>query len=230
MRLDELRLVHEYRETQKRDKDERAEAAKLKREEQKLIREVELAEAEEEKFKQMLAAAQAKVTSSAGAEHEDMMQKIAMLETKLKEAQINNERVKSMAQMTRSGWVYVISNIGSFGEDIIKIGMTRRAEPDERVKELGDASVPFVFDTHAMIYSDDAPTLEAKLHKEFNDRRVNMANFRKEFFRVTLDEVKNVIDKIAPDADFYADRDAQDYHETISKRKHESDELRQLAA
>ena len=93
----------------------------------------------------------------------------------------------------RAGYVYIISNIGAFGENVYKIGMTRRLDPMERVYELGDASVPFNFDVHAMIFSDDAPKLENALHKAFEDRKLNMVNQRREFFNVTLDEIKKVV-------------------------------------
>lgn len=112
----------------------------------------------------------------------------------------------------KAGYVYVISNIGAFGEDVYKIGMTRRLEPQERIDELGSASVPFNFDVHAMIFSDNAPALEAALHRAFEDKKVNMVNHRREFFHVTLDEIKKVVrenyDKTVefvdvPDADQY---------------------------
>jgi hypothetical protein len=89
----------------------------------------------------------------------------------------------------------VISNIGSFGEGVFKIGMTRRLEPMDRVKELGDASVPFSFDVHAMLYSDDAPSLEKELHRRFNRESVNKVNPRKEFFRTSLAEIKQIVDQ-----------------------------------
>ena len=95
----------------------------------------------------------------------------------------------------RAGYVYIISNIGAFGENVYKIGMTRRLEPQERIDELGDASVPFNFDVHAMIFSDDAPALEAALHRAFENRKLNMVNQRREFFNVTLDEIKEVVKK-----------------------------------
>ena len=95
----------------------------------------------------------------------------------------------------RAGYVYVISNIGAFGENVYKIGMTRRLEPQERVDELGDASVPFNFDVHAMIFTDDAPGLESALHKAFENKKLNMVNTRREFFNVTLDEIKSEIKK-----------------------------------
>ena len=95
----------------------------------------------------------------------------------------------------KAGYVYIISNIGAFGENIYKIGMTRRLDPQERIDELSDASVPFNFDIHAMIFSDNAPALEAALHKAFENKKLNMVNQRREFFNVTLDEIKAVVMK-----------------------------------
>ena len=210
MKLDELHLTHEYRERLKIEKDERAELARAEREEKKLIAEAETAEREERKFAELLN----KARNQAGVDES----RIAELEAKLAAAQAESKRARAMAQMTRSGYVYIISNIGSFGDDVVKIGLTRRLDPDDRVRELGDASVPFGFDTHAMIYSEDAPGLEAALHKEFSDRRINASNLRKEFFRVTLDEIEGAVGVLAPDASFFKDREAQEWHETLALR------------
>ena len=114
---------------------------------------------------------------------------IERLNSLLVEATARKERAISNAQLTRSGYVYIVSNIGSFGEEIYKIGMTRRQDPMDRIYELGDASVPFPFDIHAMIVSDDAPKLEQMLHRNFEERRINRVNTRKEFFRVKLEEI-----------------------------------------
>ena len=122
--------------------------------------------------------------------------KISALEAKLQEALAMKERALSMAQQTRIGYVYVISNVRSFGENVYKIGMTRRLEPMDRVRELSDASVPFAFDVHHMIYTDDAPKLEAQLHQKFSEARLNTDNFRKEFFRVPLTEITNTLKEI----------------------------------
>jgi hypothetical protein len=121
-----------------------------------------------------------------------------------------------MAQQTKRGHVYVISNIGSFGDNIYKIGMTRRLEPTDRVKELGDASVPFQFDIHAMIYSEDAPALENALHRLFEKKSVNLVNFRKEFFRVTLDEIEKAIKENGFDAELIRTPEAAEYRETLA--------------
>lgn len=211
LKLDELHATHEYRERVKTEKEERAELARAEREEKKLIAEAQAAEREEERYQKLLE----KARSEAGVDES----RIAELEAALAEAHETSERARAMAEMTKSGYVYIISNIGSFGEDVVKIGLTRRLEPDDRVKELGDASVPFGFDTHAMIYSDEAPALESALHKEFADRRVNASNMRKEFFRVDLEEVEEAVKRLAPSASFFSDREAQEWHETLSRRK-----------
>lgn len=211
LKLDELHATHEYRERLKIEKEERAELARAEREEKKLLAEAAAAEREEERYQKLLD----KARSEAGVDEG----RIAELEAALEEAHATSERARAMAEMTKSGYVYIISNIGSFGEDVVKIGLTRRLEPDDRVKELGDASVPFGFDTHAMIYSDEAPALESALHKEFAERRVNASNMRKEFFRVSLEEVEEAVRRLAPSASFFSDREAQEWHETLSRRK-----------
>lgn len=211
LKLDELHATHEYRERVKIEKEERAELARAEREEKTLLAEAEAAEREEKRYQKLLD----KARTEAGIDES----RIAELEAALAEAQATSERARAMAEMTKSGYVYIISNIGSFGEDVVKIGLTRRLEPDDRVKELGDASVPFGFDTHAMIYSDEAPALESALHKEFADRRVNASNMRKEFFRVGLEEVEEAVKRLAPSSSFFSDREAQEWHETLSRRK-----------
>jgi hypothetical protein len=119
----------------------------------------------------------------------------------------------------RAGYVYIISNIGAFGENVYKIGMTRRLDPQERVDELGDASVPFNFDVHAMIFSDDAPALETTLHKAFEDKKINMVNQRREFFRVTLDEIKDVVRKnFDKTVEFIDVPDAEQYRISMKMR------------
>lgn len=216
LKIEELRLTHEYREKIKQEKDERAEANRLSREEQKLLKEAEAARREEEKYETLLAQARKEAGADGGSTA--LQQRIAKLEADLAAAHGVSERAQAMAEMTKSGYVYIISNIGSFGENVVKIGLTRRLDPDDRVRELGDASVPFLFDTHAMIYSDAAPTLEYALHSEFADRRINLQNFRKEFFRVSLDEVEEAVARLAPDASFFKDREAQEWHETLARR------------
>ncbi|EKM30714.1 chromosome segregation ATPase family protein, partial [Vibrio harveyi] len=141
------------------------------REEAKVEAEIKKAEAEaikeEKRFQKALDTARKELEQASDELKLELEQQIAELQANLKEAELKHQRAQSMAEQTKQGHVYVISNIGSFGEDIYKIGMTRRLEPMDRVKELGDASVPFTFDVHAMIHTDDAPTLEKKLHEVF---------------------------------------------------------------
>ena len=123
----------------------------------------------------------------------DLIEKKKELESQVNELEVKLSDVDYRQNNQRAGYVYIISNIGSFGENVYKIGMTRRLEPLERISELSGASVPFIFDVHALIFSDDAPGLENVLHKAFEDKKVNMVNQRKEFFKVSLDEIEAVI-------------------------------------
>ena len=124
-----------------------------------------------------------------------------------------------MAQQTKAGHVYIISNEGSFGHDVYKIGMTRRLEPLDRVRELSSASVPFAFDVHAFIWSEDAPALENMLHKKFALTQVNKVNFRKEFFRIPLSEIRTDLDNIGIDIKWTITAEASEYHESLAIEK-----------
>ena len=153
-------------------------------------------------------------------ETEDLIAKKAELETELSNIDKSIKDIDYREANQKAGYVYVISNVGSFGENIYKIGMTRRLEPQDRVDKLGDASVPFKFDVHAMIFSDNAPALEAALHRAFEDRKLNMVNTRREFFYVTLDEIKQVVkenfDKTVEFIDF---PDAEQYRTSLKMRE-----------
>lgn len=219
LKLQELRLSHEYREKQKQEREDRAEASRAAREEQKLLRDMEDAERQEAKYQKLLEKARKEALSLDGNDREAYQQKITILEQELQEAHSKFERAQAMAERTKSGYVYIISNVGSFGPEMIKIGLTRRLDPADRVRELGDASVPFFFDTHAIIYSDEAPALERALHGEFASRRVNATNMRKEFFKVSLEEVESAVTRLAPQASFFRDVEAQEYRETLALRK-----------
>lgn len=133
------------------------------------------------------------LSGASESEKEELISKKLELEEKIEDTEKAIKDVDYREANKRAGYVYIISNIGAFGENVYKIGMTRRLDPMERVYELGDASVPFNFDVHAMIFSDDAPKLENALHKAFEDRKLNMVNQRREFFNVTLDEIKKVV-------------------------------------
>lgn len=218
LKLRELHLTHEHREKIKQEKEDRAEASRLAREEHKLHLDLENAQEQEARYEALLAKAKAEAAKIHGAKLEAFNDQIRSLERDLAEARAKTQRAQSMAEKTASGYVYIISNVGSFGEDVVKIGLTRRLDPLDRVRELGDASVPFIFDTHAVIYSENAPALERALHSEFERVRINTQNYRKEFFRVSLDEVEAAVARLAPDAPFFKDIEAQEYRETLARR------------
>lgn len=203
LKLAEVRLAWELQDKIRAEREaERTERERI-REEEVAQREFERAqreaEAEERRYEAALAKARADLAGADAARHAAMESRVADLEARLAEAHARKERAISQAQLTRAGHVYVISNEGSFGGGVLKIGMTRRLEPLDRVRELGDASVPFGFDVHALIYSEDAPGLESALHRHFASRRVNLVNDRKEFFEVTIDEVEAVVRERAGD-------------------------------
>ena len=218
LKLKELSLTHEYKEKKQAEKEEQSEIRQQMREEAKLEQEILKAQKEEEKYAKLLEKAKLDAEKATGERLEGLQLKMAKLEIELAEAHSKNERAKSMAEQTRAGHVYIISNIGSFGENVYKIGMTRRLEPLDRVKELGDASVPFIFDIHAMIYSDDAPSMEKKLHNAFNHKRVNLVNNRKEFFNVSLKEIKEESLKYNESIEFIETIEAREYTESIAIR------------
>lgn len=221
LKVKELRLTHEYREKLKVEREERAELARLAREEQKLLRDLEKAQEEEAYYEKLLNKAKAEAAKSVGPQLDAYAEQIKALEKDLSDAHAKAERAKAMAEQTRSGYVYVISNIGSFGEGIVKIGLTRRLDPLDRVRELGDASVPFTFDVHAVIYNDDAPSLEKALHNAFEETRINTQNTRKEFFRASIEDVEAMVKQLAPAATFLKDVEAQEYRETVARREAE---------
>ena len=128
---------------------------------------------------------------------------------------IKREEITNL-QNGKAGTVYIISNLGSFGEDVFKIGMTRRLDPQDRINELGSASVPFKFDVHSFIFSDDAASLENKMHQILNDRRVNKVNLRKEFFKISIDELETLVEEIDPSAEFNKTMIAEEFRQSIS--------------
>lgn len=193
----ELRLAYEYqlkkqaeKEEQKRIREEMKEQAKLQKELEEERKRIEKEQAHYQNAYQKIVD---QISRASGDELAALEAKKAEMEQHLSELDQAIATVDYRAANARAGYVYVISNIGAFGENVYKIGMTRRLDPMDRVDELGDASVPFSFDVHALIFSDDAPRLEAALHHAFEDRKVNMINGRKEFFRVTLDEIEAVV-------------------------------------
>ncbi len=221
LKLEELSLTYEYEQKKYEEKEEQRMIREQMREEEKAQKEFEKAqkEAEDEERRFAKALDKAKQELSLGSSKNTLIleEQIKELEIKLQEAHERKERAIALAQLTKVGHIYVISNLGSFGEDVYKIGMTRRLDPLDRVKELGDASVPFQFDVHAIIYSDNAPQLENELHKKFSHRRLNRINHRKEFFKITLDEIESFVKEHAnAEIEFTKLAEAREYRETLS--------------
>lgn len=197
LKFDELHLMHEYREKQQAEKEEAKEARQRQREEAKAARELEEAKRKLEKershYENALSRLNAQILNASDEERAGLEEKRKELIDQLTVIDAEMKDVDYRAANQRAGYVYIISNIGAFGENVYKIGMTRRLEPMDRIDELGDASVPFNFDVHALIFTDDAPGLEAALHNAFADRKLNFINQRREFFNVSLDEIKEVV-------------------------------------
>lgn len=219
LKFEECKLQFEFVLKKKEEQEEQRIIREQMREEVRVQRQYEEAvkdaEREEAKFFRLLERARAHLVEESEQERSLSLAKIILLEEQLREAQERSARAKSMAEQTRRGYVYVISNVGAFGEGVFKIGLTRRLDPQERVDELSSASVPFQFDVHAMCYSEDAPALEHALHKRFSSHRVNAVNFRKEFFRVDLNEIQAAIEEMVDDeVDFTVTAKADDYFQS----------------
>ena len=225
LKVEELALAFEYQQKKQEEKEEQKMLREQMREEAKLQREIEEARKTVEKEKRHYSNALDRAERAYAAAKNDIdkeiwKEKLDELQAHLIEIEKNLADIDYREANKRAGYVYIISNIGSFGEDVYKIGMTRRLDPQDRVDELGDASVPFNFDVHAMIFSDDAPKLEAALHNEFADRKINMVNHRREFFHVTLDEIEAAVKKnFDKSVEFTKFADAEQYRQSLKMKE-----------
>ena len=224
-KLEELHLCYEYELKKQEEKEEIRRIREAEREEQKLKKEIEAARKkiakEETHYNNALENIELQLQTADEKDKPALLDKKREIEEKLEEIDKSIKDIDYREANQKAGYVYVISNIGSFGENIYKIGMTRRLDPQDRVDELGDASVPFRFDIHAMIFSEDAPALEAALHNAFEDKKVNLVNNRKEFFNVTLDEIEKVVkENYDKTVDFVKLPEAEQYRESMMIRKH----------
>lgn len=195
---------------------EREEQTRIKaqiREEQQREREIQREMQALEREREAIRAALERAMKDAKDAHSEEVER---LKARLAEAEERNQRAIAQAQLTRAGHIYVISNLGAFGENVYKIGMTRRLTPQDRIDELGDASVPFPFDVHMMISCNDAPALENALHRKFHGFRMNKVNPRKEFFRVDLAEVHRFVVEQRGEVHFVSDAEALQYRQSIS--------------
>lgn len=209
VRVEELELTADFQmkvqEERERAREERAELREQQKVEKELAAERERLDKERAHYVGVLEQLRAKGDVAAAAE----------LEGRLHDIDAAIEANDYRAANIRAGYIYVISNVGALGPNVVKIGMTRRLEPRDRVRELGDASVPFLYDTHALFFSEDAITLENELHKAFADRRVNHVNARREFFFATPAEVRELLmEKVGGLLEFNEEPEAPEYFQS----------------
>lgn len=215
-----VKIEYEYYVQKERIKEEQRAIREQMRQEAEERKQLELerkqVEKEEEKYKNEIASInqQIELADDAG-KVQQLQERIAQLQIQLTSVQDKKEQIVNR-QNGQAGYVYVISNLGSFGDNVFKIGMTRRLEPQERINELGDASVPFPFDVHSFIFSDDAVGLENRIHKALNANRLNRINLRKEFFTISLDELEQLVYSLEPSAEFNRTMLAEQYHQSLS--------------
>ena len=225
LKISELHLALEYQQKKQKEKEEQKEIHARMREEAKLQKEIEEArrDAEKERSHYSNAINKIKLQLEKCTNDDDkniILEKLRDLEIKLNSIDEKLKDIDYREANQKAGYVYIISNIGSFGENIYKIGMTRRLDPMERVNELGDASVPFNFDVHALIFSDDAPKLEAALHKAFEKNKLNMVNARREFFKVSLSQIEHIIkENYDGTVEFKKTAEAEQYRESLKLKK-----------
>ena len=214
LKLDELALKVGYETKKEEEKEEQRRIREIMKEEERVRKEIEDAKARVEKdekhFNNEISKLEKKLAKEKG-DKQELLGQIAKLKSKLEELAVVKQDVLNREMNTRAGYVYVISNIGSFGEDVYKIGVTRRLDPMIRVNELSSASVPFKFDVHAMIFADDAFELETNLHRIFDKQRVNKINGHKEFFAVSLDEIEKAVHEFNPTVEFTRTALAEEY-------------------
>lgn len=224
LKIDELHIAYEYEVKKEEEKEELREAREREREEKKLQQELERErkkfERENETINSEIEEVKAKMAQAAAEEKAKLEAEIAKLQEALNK---NNEEVKKINEWKEkpgAGYVYIISNIGSFGENVFKIGVTRRDNPEDRIRELSNASVPFRFDTHVFIFSKNAYDLESELHERFDDKRVNKMNMRKEFFRISIEDVKQIVEENKGQVHSFVEHpDAEEYYDTLKKEK-----------
>jgi hypothetical protein len=228
---DESRLLAELKaefEREVRRDVERQEQARIRaqiREEDRVRREMEREIQQRERER---VAVQAALDQALAAAQGQFNEEVQRLQARLAEAEEGSKRAISMAQQTKAGHIYVISNIGAFGTGIYKVGMTRRLNPRERILELGDASVPFPFDIHAMIHCADAPTLENALHHALHKKRVNRANPRKEFFRTDIEEIIRIVREHHGEVQYVADAEAMEYRQSLAMSEEDAEFIEEV--
>lgn len=221
LKYEELYLAFEYQQKKQEEKEAQKQAREELREQQKLEQEIRQARekiAKEKKhFAQAIKELELKLSeASTDTDRNLVMKKLEEVKGQFSELEKEEKVIDYREQNAKAGYVYIISNIGSFGENVYKIGMTRRLEPMERIDELGDASVPFSYDVHALIFSDNAPALEAKIHEHFYKNRINKLNDRKEFFRADIFQIEKIVKEHYDNiVDVVKEAPAEQYRESL---------------
>jgi len=220
LKIEELYLAYEYEVKKQEEKELLAEAREREREERKLRQKLEKEKnkfnRENDRITKELDDAEAKLQSAEDDEKAKLEAQIAELKAALEKNNEEIEKIDKWEETPGAGYVYIISNIGSFGEDVFKIGVTRRDDPEERIKELSNASVPFKYDSHVFIFSEDAYNLESSLHERFDKKRVNKINRRKEFFNISIDDVKEIVEENKASVhSFVEEPEAEEYYDSL---------------
>ncbi len=225
--INAVKIEYNYHVKKEKERQEKMEAREQlkqeKREREALKKEQQRVEAEEKKYQEQLQKLQEQSLNATDEEKNALNARIKELEAQLNNVVLKKEEIANL-QHGKAGTVYIISNLGAFGEKVFKIGMTRRLEPMDRINELGSASIPFKYDVHAFIFSDDAVALESKLHNALTENRLNKVNMRKEFFVSTIDELEKLVNDIEPTAEFNREMVAEDYKQSISSDTNYSDD------
>ena len=220
LKLEELHLAYEYQVKKQEEKELLAEAREREREEKKLRQKLEKEKnkfnRENNRINNELSDAEAKLQAANDEEKAKLQAEIDKLKAALEKNNEEIEKIDKWEETPGAGYVYIISNIGSFGEDVYKIGVTRRDDPEERIRELSNASVPFKYDSHVFIFSEDAYNLESSLHERFDNKRVNKINRRKEFFNITIDDVKKIVEENKASVhSFVEEPEAEEYYDSL---------------
>jgi hypothetical protein len=231
--MDAIKVEYQYYFQKEKEKEEQRHARELIKQEnaERKILEEERKKLEKEEEKFLLEISKAQEMAAIEKDEAKLMalqHKIEELQAKVEKLEEQKEEITKRAH-GRAGYVYVISNMGSFGERIFKVGMTRRLDPLERIDELGDASVPFKFDVHALIFSENAVELEQKLHQKLEKNRLNKINLRKEFFSTSIEELQMIVEGIDPTIEFVSNMQAVDFRNSaFADTEGEQDVLSQL--
>ncbi|MGY5437635.1 DUF4041 domain-containing protein [Lactiplantibacillus argentoratensis] len=219
LKLAELELAFEYRQKVQEEKDKLREQRAREKEEKALQREIKsqqkMLNKEIDHYSKAIQELQEKQIENPY--NQGLKDEIEQLKQKLKQYEDKKSEVDYREENATAGYVYIISNVGSFGKNVFKIGVTRRLDPMDRINELGSASVPFKFDVHALIFSENAYQLESKLHQRFSQNRVNMVNNRKEYFRISINEIEDELKKYSNlTVDFKEAPEAEEYRESLA--------------